>query len=89
MEPDTEENGLKVQISDREKESKLGQMVPCMRVGGKTTKPMVKVDLFMLMEISTTVSGRMTRLMDSEFTHIWMELDTKVSGRKISNMEKV
>ena len=89
MEPDTEENGSKVQISDREKEYKRGQMVPCMKVGGKITKPMVKVDLSMLMEISTTVSGRMTRLTDSEFTHIWMELDTKENGRKISSMEKV
>ena len=89
MELDTEENGSKVQISDKVKEYKLGQMVPCMRVGGKTTKLMVKADLSMLMEISMTVSGRMIRLTDLEFTLIWMELDMRVNGRKISNMGKV
>ena len=38
------ENGLliNIKIQDKEKEDKFGQMDPCMKVGGKTTKQMVK-----------------------------------------------
>jgi hypothetical protein len=35
--------------SDKVKEDKFGQMDQCMKDGGKTTKPMVLVDLSMLM----------------------------------------
>jgi len=34
---------------DKERVSKFGQMVQCMKVGGKTIKPTELVDLFMLM----------------------------------------
>jgi len=59
------ESGSPEKTSDKVKEDKFGQMVPCTRDGGKTTKPMEKVDSFTLTEMSMTVNGSMTKLMDS------------------------
>lgn len=38
------ESGSPERMSDKEKEDKFGQTAPCTRDGGKTIKPMVKVD---------------------------------------------
>lgn len=46
---------------------RYGQMGQCMRDGGKTTKQMEREDLFMQMEISMMVSGKMIRLMAKVF----------------------
>ena len=68
--------------------SRSGPTEACMKAGGEITKQMGKVDLSMLMVISTMVIGRMTRRMDLEFILILMEQGMKVIGRKISSMER-
>lgn len=45
-------------------------MDQCMKVGGKITKQMEKVDLFMLTETFMMDIGKMIRLMVKEFTPI-------------------
>ena len=50
--------------------SKCGQMVLCMKDGGKITKQMAKEDSFMLTETFMMDTGKTTKLMDKEFTHI-------------------
>lgn len=77
--------GSPEKTSDKVKEDKFGQMVPCTRVGGRTTKPTVREDLFMLMVTFMMANGSMIKLMDSVFTAISMEPNTKVTGRKINN----
>ena len=58
------ESGSKGKMSDKEKEDKFGQMAPCMRAGGRITKPMEKVDSSMLMEMFMMANGLMIKLMD-------------------------
>ena len=41
-----------------------------MKDGGEIIKPTVEADLFMLMETFMMVIGKMTKLMDMEFTLI-------------------
>lgn len=82
-------SGSLAQTSDRDMESKFGQMAQCMKAGGKLIKRTVKVDLFMLMETSMMAIGRMIKHMVSEFIAILMEPDTKDSGKKINNTERV
>ena len=60
---DMKENGLSTEILDKEKEGRYGQMVQCMKVGGKIIKLMAGVDLFMQMEMSMMVNGSMIKLM--------------------------
>ena len=60
------ESGSKAKMSDKEKEDKFGQMAPCMKAGGRITKPMEKEDSFMLMEMFTMANGLMIKPMDSE-----------------------
>lgn len=55
---------------DKVKVDKFGQMGPCTKVGGRTTKPMEKEDLFMLMVMSMMVNGLTTKLMALEFIAI-------------------
>ena len=57
--------------------------------GGLITKPMVKEDSSMLMEMSMMDNGLMIKLMDKVFTAILMEPNIKVLGRKINNMVMV
>jgi len=76
-------------MSDKVKEDKFGQMVQCMKVGGRTTKLMEKVDLFMPMETSTMANGLMIKPMDLVSIAIWMEPNMKVIGRRTSNMVMV
>lgn len=59
-----------------------------MRVGGKITKLMERVDLFMLMEISMMGTGKMITHMGPVCTVIWMELNIKEIGKRISSMVK-
>jgi len=54
---DTTVNGLLVPRLDKVKEDRSGQMVQCMKVGGKITKQMVPVDLSMLMVMFMMDSG--------------------------------
>ena len=42
----------------------------------------------MQMAMSTMVTGRMTRLMASEYTVISMELVTRATGKKINSMAR-
>ena len=60
-----------------------------MKATGETTKPMVKVDSSMLMEMFMMATGEMIRPMEEELTVIWMELNTRESGKMINNMVKV
>jgi len=60
--------GKKIITSDKEWAYKHGQMDLYMRDGGKIIKPMVEVDSFMLMETFMMAIGKMTKLMDMEFT---------------------
>lgn len=56
-----------------------------MKAGGRTIKPMARADSFMLTEMSTMATGKMTKPMVSVFTAIWMVQDMKVIGKKINN----
>ena len=60
-----------------------------MKDGGKTTKQMEKVDLFMQMEIFMMDTGRTIKLMALEFIVISMAQDTRDTGKKTNNTEKV
>ena len=60
-----------------------------MKAGGKITKLMVKVDLFMQMEIFTMDTGKTTKPTALEFIAISMEQDMRVTGKKTNNTEKV
>ena len=64
-------------------------MDPCKKVGGKTTKPMEKVDLSMLMEMFMMDNGLMIKLTDLEFIAILMEPNMKGTGKRTSNTETV
>ena len=76
-------------MSDKAKVDKFGQMGPCTRVGGRTTKPMEKEDLFMLTVMSMMVNGLTTKHTALEFIAIWTELSTKATGKRINNMVMV
>jgi len=54
---DTMVNGLWEAKLDKVEEDKSGQMVQCMKVGGKIIKLMEPVDLFMLMVMFMMDSG--------------------------------
>jgi hypothetical protein len=60
-----------------------------MKVGGKITKSMVKVDLFMLMETSMMENGKTIRFMVMGFTLTLMVVSNKGIGKMISNMARV
>jgi hypothetical protein len=85
--PNTKENGSLEKISNKEKEHRSGQMDPSMMAGGRTTKPMAKVDLFMRMEMSTMVPGLTIKLMDLGITFILTDPIIKENGRKICSMD--
>ena len=69
-------------------ECKFGLIALAMREIGATTKPMAKVNLFMLMEMFTMVNGAMIKLKAKEPTLTLMELTTKVSGSMINSTVK-
>lgn len=66
MEQNTKVSGFSDLKLDKGKEFKFGQMVLCMKVGGKIIKLMGKEDSFMLTEISMMDIGRMIKLMERE-----------------------
>lgn len=78
-------SGSSARISDKAKVDKFGQMAPCMKAGGKTTKPMVREDSFTPTEMFTMASGSTIKLMDSEFTAISTEQSMRVTGKKINS----
>ena len=51
-----------------------------MRAIGRITKPMEEEDLFMQMEMSTRVNGKMIKHMEMECTLMLMAQGMKVSG---------
>lgn len=57
-----------------------------MKDGGKKTRLMELVDLFMLMGMYLRESGKTTKLMDLEFTLISMEQGMREHGLKIGKM---
>jgi len=87
--PDTTENGFQGKISELEKENKFGQMVRCMKGGGRITKPMVWEDLSMLMVMFMMEIGLMIRHTDLGCTVILMEQSTRANGKKTNNMAMV
>ena len=80
--------GSQIQTSSRVRENKYGQMDPCMKAGGTTTKQMEEVDLSTLMETYTMVFGWMTRLMDLECIAIWTVQNMRVNGKKTNSTVK-
>jgi len=62
--PNMMESGSPEKTSDKVKEDKFGQMVQCMKVGGKIIKPMEKEDLFMPMEMFMMANGSMIKPTD-------------------------
>jgi hypothetical protein len=86
--PSLRANGKSALRVDKAKESRYGQMVRCMRAGGRTIKLMVKEDSFMQMEMCMMECGWMIRLMAMESTAIWMVQSMKETGRRTSNMVK-
>ena len=79
-------NGSQAKTSDMAKEFKSGPTAQSTKAGGKTIKPMVKVDSFMLTGMSIMDSGWMIRLKDMECIFIWMGQDMKESGWKRGQM---
>ena len=67
---------------------KSGKMVANTSATGNKIKPMARVDLYTLMVMSTTESGKMIRLTVMESTAILTELSMKVSGRPVSDMDR-
>ena len=63
-------------------------MGPCMKDGGRITRPTEKEDSFMPMATCMTASGRMTKLMVTVFTVIWTEPSMRGIGKRTSSMEK-
>jgi len=86
---DTKESGSSTKISVKAKEDKFGQMVPCTKVGGWTTKQMAREDSFTPTVMSMMVNGLMIKLMDSVFTAIWTVQNTRVTGKRINSTDKV
>jgi hypothetical protein len=80
-------DGLQAKRFDKERECKFGQMAPCMRVGGRTTRQMAKEDSFIWMETPTMASGIMIKLMGLECFITLMELSITEIGTTISNTE--
>lgn len=80
------ENGL--EGFDTATELKSGQTGPNMMAIGSMERPMARVHLLMSMEIVTSETGCMTKLMDSESTLIRMEPLMKANGRMIFRTEK-
>lgn len=68
---------------------RYGLMGPFMKDGGKRTKLMARVELFMQTEILTKVSGKITKIMVSEFTAMLMDLGLKATGKMIDCTEMV
>lgn len=54
-------NGFNIRTFVKERAARYGQTAQCMKAGGRTTKPMVRVDLSMPTVMSMTVNGKMTR----------------------------
>lgn len=67
---------------------KFGQMELNMRVIGKTTRHMVKVNFGMLMVMCLMVSGGMTKLMAMECIFTLMAQSMKANGSMICNMAR-
>lgn len=70
-------------------DSKCGLTDQSMTENGRTTRQMVRGDLYMLMEMSMKDSGRMIKLMALVITDTLMEQLTRESGKMISNMARV
>ena len=88
MELDTRVNGMRQQTREMERDIRYGLMAHSMRDTGRMTRLMVEVDLFMLMEMSMRVNGKMIKHMDMESTCTQMVLNTKDIGGKTSNTVK-
>jgi len=82
-------SGSSARTLDRVKEDKSGQMVQCMKAGGKIIRPTARVDSSTLMVTSMMDSGSTTKLMDSVCTAILMVPNTRATGKKISNTAMV
>lgn len=63
-------SGQEARKLDREKANRSGLTDPCMRDTGSITRLMEREDLFTLMAMSTTESGKMIRLTAMESTAI-------------------
>jgi len=72
--------------SERVKEHRFGRMEANTSVSGKTIRPSVKVDLFMLTGMFTRAIGKMIRLMAGGYMSTWMEPNTSEIGKMIDNM---
>ena len=64
-------------------------MGQCTKDGGWITKQMVWEGLFMLMEMSMMVTGKMIRPMDTVYIATWMVQNMKATGKKINSMDLV
>ena len=89
IKPDTKVSGLLVITSERVKENKFGLMVPCMRAGGKLTKPMAEVGLSMLTVMFTMECGTMIKLTVKVLILILMVLNMMAIGKRTNNTDKV
>ena len=79
-------NGGAVLIFDRGVVNKSGQMVQYMKAIGWTISSTARADSFSLAAMSMKDSGRMTKLMDTEFTLISREHATKATLKTTRNM---
>lgn len=74
------------EVLDMDMVCKFGLMVQSIRGIGTMARQLAKENSYMWMEISMMVIGRMTKLVDMEFTFTIMVLDTKVIGLMITSM---
>jgi hypothetical protein len=87
MELNTKVNGI-VKAEKTVGAYKFGLMVHCTKGTGKMIKQMEEGDLFTLMGMFITESGRMTKLMALVFTITQMVQDMKVNGLRTNSMVK-
>lgn len=82
------ESGM-IQARRMEEAFNFGSMAQFMRAIGKMIKRTVKVVSSMLMEMFTTVNGKMTKLMATDTIITPMAPSMKANGLKINNMARV
>ena len=79
-------SGMAIQKKDTE--SNFGKTEQNTKAFGKTTRQMAKAHFIIWMEINTTVTGLMTKLMGTAGIHIQTVILMKVSGKMMCKMEK-
>ena len=76
-----------VMDSDMAEENKFGKIIPCTKAIGSRIGLMEGADSFMQMAMSMKASGKMTKLMEKEFTQKTMAQVIQVNGIRTSSTD--